>query len=101
MTLLRVAHRYSFTVHPGRTHMRRGQLAQTGPSLKKDWRFWSRPADRRSENRFIFFSGVVHRTTPSFLLSRPARPSQIRPVDGGIPHYYRPSILRPVPARSD
>jgi hypothetical protein len=32
--------------------------------LEKDWRFLAADADRKSENRFIFFSGVVAWTTP-------------------------------------
>ena len=39
---------------------------RAAPSIcaEKDSRFWGAHADRRNENRFIFFSGVVAWTTP-------------------------------------
>jgi hypothetical protein len=47
---------------------------------RKDWRFQMAFSDKKGENRFIFFSGVVHQTTPFFSLN-----GQVKPGTCGFP----------------
>jgi len=58
---------------------------------RKDWRFQMAFSDKGGENRFIFFSGVVHQTTPFFFagLSSQARHLWIFVAAVGIFRYYR------------
>jgi hypothetical protein len=70
--------------------------------LKKDWRFPTGSADKWNENRFIFFSGVVLRTTP-FFFCPPCQGPQMRPgpfsaFGARVVRYYRSFWFRPYTA---